>query len=203
MSLSVAGLTLAQLQARSPRSEGLLPALRAEVEAGRVRCENGVYSVVTEAFPRHVLAAFLALTELSTTPPSTTQPSTTSPITNRAVHNIESREQLQLTADLEALLTAEPFGLSCNALARKMRRRRTDVLAALDTDPRFLRVGKTNGRRWRLAPMTEGVRDRTGRTLQPPLGRALGHLMLNRLEAAERELAALKAQHRDEEMPAA
>jgi hypothetical protein len=44
------GLTLAQLRSTSPRPERLAVALATEVEAGRVRCEDGIYTVVLEAF---------------------------------------------------------------------------------------------------------------------------------------------------------
>jgi hypothetical protein len=189
-------LTLAQLQARSPCPEGLRVALDAEVATGRARCENGVYSIITEAFPRQVLAGLLALTE----------PSTKLAVTNgTTVQGAESREQLRLAADLAALLAEEPFGLPCKRLALRLHRRLTDVLAALNTHDCFEREGKTRGARWRLVreKASLGSREGMGWNLRPPLDLALGLLVLDRLEAAERELVALKASLRGQEKPAA
>jgi hypothetical protein len=56
----------------------------------------------------------------------------------------------RLASDLARLLDGEPFGLSGRELARRVRRRRVDVLAALRVDPRFEHSGRTHGSRWRL-----------------------------------------------------
>lgn len=59
--------------------------------------------------------------------------------------------ELELADELAALLAGEPSGLSCDALARRLVRRRGDVREALRWDSRFERTGKTCGSRWRLA----------------------------------------------------
>jgi hypothetical protein len=163
-------------------------ALDAEVAAGRLRCDGGVYSIITEAFPRAVLAALLALTDEGTT---------------AAVGNgkVECREQL--AAEVAAMLAEEPFGLPCSVLAARLHRRLADVLAVLREHSCFVRSGRTRGVRWRLTveAMASMGSGRNGKECEPFLGQALGHLMVNRLEAAERELAMLKAQL-DEEEPA-
>jgi hypothetical protein len=41
----------------------------------------------------------------------------------------------RLADDLAALLTGNPFGLSCNELARRIRRRRGDVLGSAPVGP--------------------------------------------------------------------
>ncbi|HEY7198508.1 MAG TPA: hypothetical protein VH306_15125 [Gaiellaceae bacterium] len=56
-----------------------------------------------------------------------------------------------LADDVARLLADEPTGLSCDAIAKRLRRRRPDVVAALRADDRFVRYGKTHGARWRLA----------------------------------------------------
>jgi hypothetical protein len=60
-----------------------------------------------------------------------------------------------LLADLERVLASEPLGLSCCALARRLHRRKSDVLAALSSDRRFAHSGKTHGSRWRLDAGTD------------------------------------------------
>ena len=40
-------------------------------------------------------------------------------------------------------------GLSCTELARRLRRRRADVVAVLEDEPRFARSGSTKNARWR------------------------------------------------------
>jgi len=57
-----------------------------------------------------------------------------------------------LADDLAAILADEAAGVSCDALARRLRRRKADVLACLRGDPRFVRSGAGRGSRWRLAP---------------------------------------------------
>ena len=56
-----------------------------------------------------------------------------------------------LALDIAAVLAAEPFGVSCDALAKRLHRRRPVVLAALRTDARFVHDGRTHGSRWRLS----------------------------------------------------
>lgn len=41
-----------------------------------------------------------------------------------------------------------PAGLSCDELARRLRRRRADVLQVLEDESRFQSTGSTCGRRW-------------------------------------------------------
>jgi hypothetical protein len=60
----------------------------------------------------------------------------------------------QLADAVAAVLAAESVGLSCDALATTLRRRRSVVFAALSADPRFVRHGSTCGLRWRLAVTT-------------------------------------------------
>jgi hypothetical protein len=48
-------------------------------------------------------------------------------------------------------LRRHPGGLSCDALARQLHRRRADVLRVLEDEPRFTRTGSTCGARWTLA----------------------------------------------------
>ena len=50
---------------------------------------------------------------------------------------------------LTELLAGRPDGLSCDEIAGRLRRRRTDVLAVLRTDLRFEHNGRTHGSRWR------------------------------------------------------
>ena len=57
-----------------------------------------------------------------------------------------------LADDLAVILAEEATGLSCDALARRLRRRKSDVLAVLRSDPRFVRSGAGRGSRWRIAP---------------------------------------------------
>jgi hypothetical protein len=42
-------------------------------------------------------------------------------------------------------------GLSCTELARRLRRRRADVVAVLEDEPRFARSGSTKNARWTRA----------------------------------------------------
>jgi hypothetical protein len=152
----------------------LRSALAEEVAAGRVRLERGRYRLVRDAFTDDVLLALLAFGE---------EPPNPDPADEASAD--------PLPDDLAAVLTVEPFGLSCDQLARAVRRRRADVLATLRRDPRFAHQGGRRGSRWRLRP-PEGPRDGRGRVLQPPVGLALGQLALARLRAAEDELAALR-----------
>ena len=61
---------------------------------------------------------------------------------------------VELADDLARVLDGEPLGLSCYELARRVQRRRADVLAELRADPRFEHEGDRRGSRWRLAPET-------------------------------------------------
>jgi hypothetical protein len=45
-------------------------------------------------------------------------------------------------------LRRHPDGLSCDAIARRLHRRRTEVLAVLTDEPRFTRTGATRYARW-------------------------------------------------------
>jgi hypothetical protein len=67
-----------------------------------------------------------------------------------------------LADNLVALLAAEPTGMPCDRLARRVRRRRHDVLAALHVDVRFEQEGRTHGSRWRLSTATAGPQPRDG-----------------------------------------
>ena len=50
-----------------------------------------------------------------------------------------------------AELRRHPAGLSCTELARRLRRRRADVVAVLEDEPRrFTRSGSTKNARWTL-----------------------------------------------------
>jgi len=64
---------------------------------------------------------------------------------------------VQLAASVATVLADEPDGLSCDALAWRLHRRRADVLATLKADARFARIGATNGARWRLVTRTHGT----------------------------------------------
>jgi hypothetical protein len=61
---------------------------------------------------------------------------------------VTDRDQLAL--ELADVLAVEPLGLPLDALARRVRRRRVEVLAVLQADPRFTHSGQTRGSRWRL-----------------------------------------------------
>jgi hypothetical protein len=67
-----------------------------------------------------------------------------------------------LAADLAHVLAAEPCGLPCCELVRRLQRRRGDVLAVLRTDARFKRRGRTRGSRWQLAASEGQGRNGTG-----------------------------------------
>ena len=55
----------------------------------------------------------------------------------------------ELGDELAVILEAEPGGLSCAELARRLHRRKADVLDALQTDRRFKRTGRGRGCRFR------------------------------------------------------
>jgi hypothetical protein len=57
----------------------------------------------------------------------------------------------ELADDLRRLLGEEPIGLSCDALAKRLHRRRAAVLAELRSGSCFEHAGRTHGSRWRLA----------------------------------------------------
>lgn len=75
------------------------------------------------------------------------------------------RDGGELTDELAALLQVERSGLPCNELARRLGRRRGDVLKALRWDPRFEQRGTGRGSRWRTtaAVPRESVWDVLGR----------------------------------------
>jgi hypothetical protein len=54
-----------------------------------------------------------------------------------------------LAGDLRRLLVDEPVGLSCDELAKRLHRRRADVLAELRRDWRFEHVAAGSASRWR------------------------------------------------------
>jgi hypothetical protein len=68
--------------------------------------------------------------------------------------------------ELVALLAEEPVGLSCDELARRTGRRRTDVLDTLRWDPRVWHDGRGRGSRWRVTTTLplRALRDGLGRT---------------------------------------
>jgi len=75
-----------------------------------------------------------------------------------------------LAPEIAAVLAEEPFGLSCDVLAKRLARRRADVLAALRADTRFEHGGTRRGSRWRLAPEPWdglGRKDRRSLDLDP------------------------------------
>lgn len=67
---------------------------------------------------------------------------------------------VQLADDLARLLAAEPDGLSCDELARRLHRRRASVLAALHGDSRF-RARRRGLRLLLESPGTDSGRTRT------------------------------------------
>lgn len=80
-----------------------------------------------------------------------------------------------LADDLAAALEGEPLGLSGRELRRRIGRRHVDVLAALQSDPRFRHHGDGRGSRWRIAtePListpweTQGTEDLPQNDLDP------------------------------------
>ena len=75
----------------------------------------------------------------------------------------------RLADELTNVLDGEQFGLSCDQLALRLRRRRSDVLAVLRSDPRFEHDGRTCGSRWRMTtePPLSASWDGTGRNVLP------------------------------------
>jgi hypothetical protein len=57
-----------------------------------------------------------------------------------------------LARSLLDLLAGRSEGLSCDEIAARLRRRRSDVLVVLQADPRFEHNGRTHGSRWRTTP---------------------------------------------------
>jgi hypothetical protein len=53
-----------------------------------------------------------------------------------------------LRDEITELLAAAPGGMSCDAVAARLRRRRTDVRSALVNDPRFRKRGSGRASRW-------------------------------------------------------
>jgi hypothetical protein len=74
----------------------------------------------------------------------------------------------RLADDLRRVLAEHPYGLPCAELARRVHRRRSDVLATLRTGP-FEHRGRTCGSRWRVAAGSRrrGSRARTGSNVLP------------------------------------
>lgn len=63
----------------------------------------------------------------------------------------DSPECCDLADEIEALLRGDSIGLSCDAIAERLRRRRADVLETLRRDSRFVHAGGGHASRWRLA----------------------------------------------------
>lgn len=61
-------------------------------------------------------------------------------------------DEPELADEIASLLALAPRGLSCDELAVRTARRRTAVLAALRSDPRFTRRSAGRGSRWLLIP---------------------------------------------------
>jgi hypothetical protein len=61
-------------------------------------------------------------------------------------------DAVRLADGLAGELEAAPDGLTCDELARRVRRRRADVLAVLRADPFFRHRGRTRGSRWHISP---------------------------------------------------
>jgi hypothetical protein len=74
-----------------------------------------------------------------------------------------------LADDLARLLDGEPAGLSCDVLAARLGRRRVDVLAVLQSDPRFTHRGRGRGSKWRTTAElpASASSDGLGRILLP------------------------------------
>jgi hypothetical protein len=68
----------------------------------------------------------------------------------------------RLADDLARVLRAEPLGLPCHVLARRVHRRRAVVRVTLRDDPRFEHYGRTHGSRWRLSVEMGRGRNGTG-----------------------------------------
>ena len=80
-------------------------------------------------------------------------------------------ERRPIADDLARVLAAEPVGLPCRELARRVHRRFVDVLAVLRADPRFVHRGRTRGSRWRLsAPQDRMGANHPARPDLDPLG---------------------------------
>jgi hypothetical protein len=98
------------------------------------------------------------------------------------------------------VLADELDGLSTDALARLLHRRRADVLATLRRDRRFEHVGNGSASRWRLRVEARSSerdgrgRDRDGRRgdPRPDHNGVLRPSVLGHLEALEREMVALR-----------
>ena len=59
-----------------------------------------------------------------------------------------------LVEGIVQVLAFESEGVSCDELSKRLGRRRSDVLACLRSDPRFVRSGTTNGTRWTFSEGT-------------------------------------------------
>jgi len=62
------------------------------------------------------------------------------PSAARSSSSLHVTDGTELAADLARALADAPTGLPCDTLARRLRRRRTDVLATLQADARFVRL---------------------------------------------------------------
>jgi hypothetical protein len=75
---------------------------------------------------------------------------------------------LELVNEIEQLLAHESEGVSCVELARRLHRRKADVLDALESDSRFLRAGPTRGPLAKWALTAEGRREHSWEQLEAP-----------------------------------
>jgi hypothetical protein len=71
--------------------------------------------------------------------------------------------QASLGDQLAAVLSSEPDGLACDQLAKRVERRRTDVLAELHADTRFERRGTGPRSRWVMVANRPGTGHGTDR----------------------------------------
>jgi hypothetical protein len=101
-----------------------------------------------------------------------------------------------LAAEIARLLAQEPDGLSCDALALRLKRRRTDVLALLREDPVFARVSGGRRSHWRLVDTARDVSGRMWDGLEAPAEAdawsGVARELRVRLDAIERRLARLE-----------
>jgi hypothetical protein len=101
-----------------------------------------------------------------------------------------------LAAEIARLLAQEPDGLSCDALALRLKRRRADVLALLREDPGFARVSGGRRSRWRLVDTARNVSGRLRDGLEIPANAdpwsGVVRELRGRLDALERRLVRLE-----------
>lgn len=93
-----------------------------------------------------------------------------------------------LADDIAQVLQEEVSGMSCDTIARTLRRRKHDVLETLRSDPRFTHAGSRRGSRWRLAADDGRARARDQMGTNP--GADSGNGSFDAARAAERLSAA-------------